>query len=484
MRSSLVPAGRITNGSPRGTPARSSASRIAGNAASLASSASSIGRSHSTADADRRSGFGCSSSASPAQMKIAPQRGLLPYHTQIVRARLLFAVTLALTVAASTPALAGPRGSPASTSLTWREQIHAIVSGRRISVVIGAGGKLIYLHNPDVLRLPASNEKLLLSMALFQDLGPTFSVNTRAEVTAAAQGGVVNGNLWIVGHGDPEVGRSTMRALADQLVATGIHRIRGRVLGSTNGFARQLWATGWPAHYTLDEVPFPTALAFEGNVGPRGGHIADPETRAAAALTRQLQARGVGVSGRPGAGAPLQPLSIIASVRSAPLSGLIQRMDIYSINFDAEELNKLLGRRVLGPPGTFDEGGLAVERFERSAGIGGFAHHDGSGLSYADRVTARGIVRLLQAAERRSWGVTLRNSLPHAGEGTLEGRLVGTRVRAKTGTLAHVSALSGWVWLQQDGAWGEFSILDSGIPKPTAIRLEDHIVRIVSANAA
>jgi D-alanyl-D-alanine carboxypeptidase len=69
--------------------------------------------------------------------------------------------------------------------------------------------------------------------------------------------------------------------------------------------------------------------------------------------------------------------------------------------------------------------------------------------------------------------------MPTGGQGTLEDRLHGIPVRAKTGTLSNISALSGWVWLRQEKAWATFSILSGGMPKYTAAAIEDRIVRVV-----
>jgi D-alanyl-D-alanine carboxypeptidase len=65
----------------------------------------------------------------------------------------------------------------------------------------------------------------------------------------------------------------------------------------------------------------------------------------------------------------------------------------------------------------------------------------------------------------------------------LEDRLGGVRVRAKTGTLIGVSALSGYVWLERRATWAEFSILSAGTSKSTAVRIEDAVVRILSDRA-
>ena len=51
------------------------------------------------------------------------------------------------------------------------------------------------------------------------------------------------------------------------------------------------------------------------------------------------------------------------------------------------------------------------------------------------------------AAGAGPWGPALRSTLPAADQGTLEGRLAGLRVRAKTGSIFRVNALSGYVTL-------------------------------------
>jgi len=109
--------------------------------------------------------------------------------------------------------------------------------------------------------------------------------------------------------------------------------------------------------------------------------------------------------------------------------------------------------------------------------------HDSSGLSYANRQTAIGIVHLLWDAERQPWLGALRDALPAAGEGTLRHRLAGVRIHAKTGTLDHVSALSGWVWNKPTDGWTTFSMLTSGMEEYPAKDLEDRITRVLANRA-
>jgi D-alanyl-D-alanine carboxypeptidase/D-alanyl-D-alanine-endopeptidase (penicillin-binding protein 4) len=176
-------------------------------------------------------------------------------------------------------------------------------------------------------------------------------------------------------------------------------------------------------------------------------------------------------------------LTDVATVRSAPLEHLLVKLLRPSDNFLAEMLGKRLGAETAGIPGTIAKGAAAIESWVDGHGVD-FTSYDNSGLSYANRVTADGIVRLLWEAEAASWGDDLLRALPEGGQGTLRDRLANVRVRAKTGTLTSISALSGWVWLERLDAWGEFSILSDGMSKTTASDLEDRIARIVQNNAA
>jgi D-alanyl-D-alanine carboxypeptidase/D-alanyl-D-alanine-endopeptidase (penicillin-binding protein 4) len=88
---------------------------------------------------------------------------------------------------------------------------------------------------------------------------------------------------------------------------------------------------------------------------------------------------------------------------------------------------------------------------------------DGSGLSRRNYVSPRCLVTLLTYLRKQSYGSLLYDSLPIAGvDGTLRNRMKGTpaenNCRAKTGTLGHVTALSGYV-TTRDGETLVFSLL-------------------------
>jgi D-alanyl-D-alanine carboxypeptidase len=356
----------------------------------------------------------------------------------------------------------------------WMVRIDEAIGRRHVSVSVAEHDAFLYRHADATRRIPASNEKLLLAMASLDTFGPEHRIVTRAGAEGF-NGGVVHGDLWILGRGDPFVDRRSMRAMAAGLVEAGVRRVTGRVMGSMSYFRRDWYAPGWN-DIARDYVNRPTALTFESNRDP----VAERE--AAAALTKLLERRAVRVAGTPGAGSPPGGLEVLAQIESDELQRLLATTLRSSWNFAAEVLGKGLGAEVRGAPGTIAKGAAAIEAWAGRRGVRVTAL-DSSGLSYDNRVTAAGVVELLAQSEEEGWGDELRHALPKAGQGTLEHRLNGVSVRAKTGTLEDASALSGWVYAERLTAWVEFSILSAGLPKSTASGLEDRIVRILAEHA-
>lgn len=380
---------------------------------------------------------------------------------------------------------------PAHARPFWKRRIDRITAGKNIGVSLRDDGRLLYQRDARTKRTPASNEKLFLSMALFDGLGPEHRIDTRVFAGSLPVAGVVTGNLWLTGHGDPTItaggryGRSLplrptrLRRLARSVKDAGITQVHGRVIGDTGYFRHDWFAPGWRSYFPADEVPLPSALTFEGNVHNRR-HIRNPEFRAARAFTRKLEALGVVVTGRPGAGDMPGGLNQVARIYSAPLETLVRYMNRSSSNFFAEMLGKRLGAETYGPLGTIAKGAGAIERFAAARDITSIAH-DSSGLSYRNRISAHGIVKMLTHVEmNEDYYEALRSGLPKGGVGTLENRLQDVRIRAKTGSLRGVSALSGWIYLERTGTWAEFSILSRGLDYYASKGLEDRIVRLAA----
>jgi D-alanyl-D-alanine carboxypeptidase/D-alanyl-D-alanine-endopeptidase (penicillin-binding protein 4) len=182
--------------------------------------------------------------------------------------------------------------------------------------------------------------------------------------------------------------------------------------------------------------------------------VADPLGYAGAVLRMQLAANGVRVAGVTRRGAAVPGASLLLEFEGLPLQQIASLFLKYSNNFIAECLVKWLA---LGPapaagapPGSWAAGTRALEARLAALGVplGGTRLVDGSGLSRANRVSARVLVEALRRGEAAfAGGPELLAALPIAAEdGTLAKRAVGARgrLRAKTGSLDGVTSLAGF----------------------------------------
>ncbi len=172
---------------------------------------------------------------------------------------------------------------------------------------------------------------------------------------------------------------------------------------------------------------------------------------------------------------------ILATHESEPLIRLLDVINKQSNNFYAEAVFKTLGRVVVGD-GSFAGGTRAVQQFlVRTVGIQAdqVDQRDGSGLSPHNRASAEAFVQLLTWMDGSPFAQALRETLPAAGRQRGLGRMyrsaAADNLRAKTGTIASVSALSGHV-TTVDGERVVFSLISNGIrSRSQAKTLEDEI---------
>jgi D-alanyl-D-alanine carboxypeptidase/D-alanyl-D-alanine-endopeptidase (penicillin-binding protein 4) len=148
-----------------------------------------------------------------------------------------------------------------------------------------------------------------------------------------------------------------------------------------------------------------------------------------------------------------------------------------SQNHCAEMLFKHLGVSDSGA-GTFAASGEQLTRLLQGAQVrtSGLVAADGSGLSRDNRVAPITIVDILTILAARDDFADYREWLPHGGEAssTLSRRLqdVGQKVRAKTGTLSTVVALSGYVETM-DGSLVAFSVLTNASDRGRTAKMRD-----------
>jgi D-alanyl-D-alanine carboxypeptidase/D-alanyl-D-alanine-endopeptidase (penicillin-binding protein 4) len=142
--------------------------------------------------------------------------------------------------------------------------------------------------------------------------------------------------------------------------------------------------------------------------------------------------------------------TVLSEHQSPPLLQIIGALNKVSENLHAEMLLRDIAREKAGI-GTTDAGIELEQNFFKASGVPAdeILLADGSGLSRQNLVTPRATVKFLQYVLGQSWAQGFLSALPVAGiDGTLEDRLKNTpaagRVRAKTGSLEHTHALSGY----------------------------------------
>ncbi len=395
------------------------------------------------------------------------------------------------------------RPAPAAAALDSR--ITAIlhkngVGGSRTGVLVWNidGGREVYARHASAELAPASNMKLVTSATalLLWGRGHRF-VTELYGPGGPVRGGVVDGDLYLKGYGDPSLSTlsyqrhemhlstSSFEAFARQLRRLGVRKVSGRVRGDDSWFDARRTGPAWKPG--LEEECGPIS-ALSGNEGlRRGTPVRSPARWAAALLTRALRAAGITVTGKPGSGIVPAADRLLAQQRSAPLGTLLKRMNKDSDNYFAEVLLKGLGKDYVGF-GTSDAGVKVAAATLQTLGlpVAALTMRDGSGLSYKDRVTPEFLVQLLTAMTRRPEGGAYYDSLAIAGvDGTLEDRMRGTQAqgnaRAKTGTLNIAVSLSGYV-LSANARSVAFSLLTNGSPVDwtRATRAGDAIVVLLA----
>jgi D-alanyl-D-alanine carboxypeptidase/D-alanyl-D-alanine-endopeptidase (penicillin-binding protein 4) len=197
--------------------------------------------------------------------------------------------------------------------------------------------------------------------------------------------------------------------------------------------------------------------------------VDDPRLLAGYALRAVLKQIGVDVAGEVRLGGEKQKGLLVAH-RSAELGTLVSALGKDSDNFYAEMLFKAIGAEK-GRPGSADAASMAVEDYLKEVGAfeAGVVVKNGSGLFDANRTTPWAAARLLRAAYRDPRvGPDFVAQLAIGGiDGTMRSRLRGwakqRAIRAKTGTLDAVAALSGYILPPPGRSPRAFSILVNGI---------------------
>lgn len=336
------------------------------------------------------------------------------------------------------------------------EQLAAFVDDRSC-LAVSVDGRTVGSWNGDVAVIPASTNKLLIAGAAIELLGADHRYTTSVAAPPAA-GGVVDGDVYLVGGGDPllvaggfpldddaadTAATTSLDALADAVVDAGITTIRGAVVGDATRYDDEYVNPTWAAGIAyVDAGPIGGLVVNDGRTVGRSGRQTDPGEAAAREFARLLRERGVAVSDGWEAGVVEPETPLLASIESAPLATIVADMMTRSDNDTAEMLVKEIGVVEAGS-GTTPAGLEVLETTVRSWGapMENAVLADGSGLSANNRLTCDTLVAVLDHLA----GTPAVEGLAVAGRsGTLIDEFLGSpvegRLVAKTGTLTNPPA--------------------------------------------
>jgi len=373
-------------------------------------------------------------------------------------------------------------------------------SGTSVAVFDLTTKEYVYQLRPDVLRVPASNEKLVTSSTALASWTAAHRFETQVFLDAGPDAqGVVEGDVYLRGLGDPTFSTQSfarrhwgmrtgdVQDLVRDLRTLGVKRVTGGVMADEGYFDGLRAVTGWRPSVLACCGPL-SALTLNESSSSDGGYEADPALAAARTLTRRLRAAGIRVAHAPGRGVAPITATLACTESSATLAHILAAMDKPSDNFIAEELLKGLGAG-FGAGGRTTAGAHVAKAYLESIGIAdGYRLRDGSGLSYQDRLTVHAVLKILGEMSRRADFPVFRDALSIAGvDGTLQDRMRGTaaagNVHAKTGTLNVASSLSGYV-TTANGHQLTFSMLMNGDPVDvTAAHVAQDAVAVLLARS-
>ena len=368
-------------------------------------------------------------------------------------------------------------------------------AGTACAVVMQAG-RVLYSRNAGNQFAPASTIKLLTAVAALNVLGEDTRLTTRMVSASEPVDGVIEGDLTIIGSGDPllvtrgykkslenpDQVTEDFGAVADAVVAAGIREITGSIIGDESGLDRTRWIPSWPTRYQIGGVvgPLSALMVNDGQTGfvtepdlPNADRKpGDAAALAAATLRTLLIGRGVVVGGSSDTGRAPDEAFEVATFDSLPMRDIVGEMVSDSDNTTAELLTRLIGREASGV-GTTEAGLLAIRDSLQSVGLNvdDLVMVDGSGLDTSNRVTCD---LLIETLEQLPPDGAVTAGLAVAGRaGTLRKRLLDSpataKVRAKTGTLATVNALTGFAE-PKAGSPLTFAMIQNGSdPRGTAV---------------
>ena len=411
--------------------------------------------------------------------------------------------------AASKPALPAQPKAPAwSTTAvqTLRSKLSEPLGRSALATsgiaIVDSQGRPLFVRREHSAATPASTFKLLAAVTALRTLGPDYRFETHLESFAEPKNGTIDGDVYVVGNGDPSLTAADLRAGVGVIARSGVTDITGAVLADASAFGGRevnpAWdpddlqydyaagtsalsidegtvefhlvpqsvgaparidvrpdsnavrvlggvITGYSTTLSIDRAAARNDFTFSGDVASNAEQsfyrpVIDQPLYVAGVTRSMFQQRNITVEGQ--IGTSVAPVSgvILWTHKSAPLRALLAHMLFESDNHYAEQLLRAVGAHQ-GAVGTESSGALAERTVFRELGAPTDGLHvvDGSGLAASDRVAPIDLATLLARMNLDPTGDVLFHDLPRVGiEGTVRRRDVTTALGRTRAKSGHI----------------------------------------------
>ncbi len=420
-----------------------------------------------------------------------------------------------------------PKPRPQALGRAQTEDIAAILARSGLAEKCGfvlsdlATGKVIQSHNPSKELPPASVAKIMTALYGLEGLGRDYRFHTRVAATGPIREGTLEGDLILVGSGDPTLDTDRLAELAGSVAARGVRRVSGRYLVAANAlpYHREIepsqpefvsynpaisgcnlnfnrvhfqwrrgqdgYALAMTARAERHDTPVQGVdMQVVNRVAPvftyEGRRGRDAWTVSAQALGRdgsrwlpvRTPERYSGEVFRTLAydhGLRLPPFETlsgsvrgteIAAVESPQSATILRDMLKYSNNLTAEVIGLTSAQRLGHGAGSIrDSAGEMALWLRRSHGVSRIRVLNHSGLTEDTHISAAELVQILRNAQRSGIAELLRDH-PLSGPNGEKAGPPGVAVVAKTGTMNFIRGLSGYITIGSGRRFG-FAILSA-----------------------
>lgn len=416
----------------------------------------------------------------------------------------------------------------------------AIIDAAKLGGTVGfavadlRSGKLLETENAASGLPPASTAKAITALYALDTLGANHRFTTQVSTNGSIAGGVVSGDLFLVGGGDPTLDTNALASMASKLKSLGIKEVRGQfyyvetvlpnfktidasqpshvsynpaISGlnlnynrvhfewrrTGNGYSTamdarsdkyrpnvyiskmSIAARNLPVYTYKDGGTFDQWSVASGALGKGGSRwlpVRKPGLYAADVFQTFARTHGI-VLKTPKRSTRLPKARALVTHTSPPLSKILRDMLKYSTNLTAEVVGLSATLKRSGRANSLKASAGEMSRWANSAlKMGNASFVDHSGLGDASRVSAQSMVNAMVVARRRSGFAELLKpiAMRDANRKVIKNHPI--KVYAKTGTLNFVSALSGYM-TAPDGKQLAFAMICADTGRRRGIKKAD-----------